>query len=273
MTDHVSHDTPADLASLRSALRTLPRGDLLIIAERAAELVPRARLGALLGDFMRIDALTRTHTPLLSDVQKFHAAARAGKYFEDFCVTSRNVTQRCAGTDAFIAEFNRLSAKCVRAADAAPSDTVRTAFELLFGLLRHIDEAPDDVVFFADEAGAWQLGVTGRAVFPAYFRCLARTLGADEFARCVDQAIADFADHGRPRYLALARKPCACERCLTATMEVFAMVNSGDGGYWTPDGRWIGQVAPRVDRSNAARRSRQDDDALKALLDRTPNAR
>ncbi|MGH8655239.1 MAG: hypothetical protein ACREYE_25085 [Gammaproteobacteria bacterium] len=40
-----------DLEKVRLALRGLSRGDLQIIAERAAELVPRAKLKALLGDY------------------------------------------------------------------------------------------------------------------------------------------------------------------------------------------------------------------------------
>ena len=35
---------PTDLEGVRRALRGLPRGDLLIIAERAAELVPKVKL-------------------------------------------------------------------------------------------------------------------------------------------------------------------------------------------------------------------------------------
>jgi len=200
---------PPDLERLRRALRALRRGDLLIIAERAAELVPQAQLGALLGDLVQIDAQRQANeaqAPLWKEVQKFHTAALAGKYYQDFSVNSRNFMERSAGTDAFIAEFGRLLGKCVRAADTGPPGAVREPFELLFGLLRHIDEAPDDVIFFADEAGSWQVGVDWRTVFPAYFRCLAGTATADEFARTVDRAIADFADHERPRHLAAARK-------------------------------------------------------------------
>lgn len=200
---------PPDLERLRRALRALRRGDLLIIAERAAELVPRARLGALLDGFVQIDAQTQAsgaQAPLWKEVQKFHMAALAGKYYQDFSVNSRNFMERSAGTDAFIAEFDRLLGKCVGVADAGPPGAVREAFELLFGLLRHIDEAPDDVIFFADEAGSWQVGVDWRTVFPAYFRCLAETATADEFATTVDRAIADFAEHERPRHLASARK-------------------------------------------------------------------
>ena len=200
---------PPDLERLRRALRALRRGDLLIIAERAAELVPRAKLGALLGDLVQIDALAQASgalAPLLKQVQKFHTAALAGKYYQDFSVNSRNFMERSAGTDAFIAEFDRLLGTCVRAADTGPPGAVRQPFELLFGLLRHIDEASDDVIFFADEAGSWQVGVNWRTVFPAYFGCLAGTATADEFATNVDRAIADFADHERPRHLAAARK-------------------------------------------------------------------
>jgi hypothetical protein len=63
------------------------------------------------------------------------------------------------------------------------------------------------------------------------------------------------------------------DRCPKGTVEVFAMINSGGGGHWTSDGRWIGQVAPRVDRSAPVKRSRQDDEALEALLHRTPRIR
>jgi len=199
----------SDLDKLRTKLRALRRGDLLIIAERAAELVPRAKLEALLGDLVQVDAFESTtpkQTPLLKEVQKFHAASLGGRYFESFCVDSRNFMERSVGTDAFIAEFDRLLGKCVRAADTAPRNVVREAFELLFGLLRHIDEAHDDVIFFADEAGSWQVGIDWRAVFPAYFRCLADTAVAEEFARTVDQAIRDFADYERPHHLKAARK-------------------------------------------------------------------
>src|SRR5512135_2978435 len=97
-------DAPPGLEQLRQALRALRRGDLLIIAERAAELVPRAKLGALLGDLVQIDALAQAsgaQAPLLEQVQKFHTAALAGKYYQDFSVNSRNFMERSAGTDAF----------------------------------------------------------------------------------------------------------------------------------------------------------------------------
>lgn len=198
---------PSDLAKIRLSLRHLSRGNLLIIAERAAELVPRAGLPALLGDFVQIevpvDATTEAPS-LLEEVREFHANGMSGAYYEGFAVSGQNCTQQSKGTDAFIAEFDRLVARCVREADTGPQPAVREAFELLFGLLRHIDEGHDDVIFFPDEGSARDVGAHWRAAFPAYFRCLAETATAEEFARTVDQAIMDFADHDRRHYLAEA---------------------------------------------------------------------
>ena len=93
-----------------------------------------------------------------------------------------------------------------------PACTRSRGVELLFALLRRIDEDPDSVVFFADEAGSWQVGVDWREVLPAYFECLADETPAEDFARQVDRAITDFADYGRPRHLASARRVANAEQ-------------------------------------------------------------
>ncbi len=68
---------PTDLEGVRLALRGLTRGDLLIIAERAAELVPKVKLKALLGGFVQIEAVAKARLgpqSVLDEVRKFHAA-------------------------------------------------------------------------------------------------------------------------------------------------------------------------------------------------------
>jgi hypothetical protein len=75
---------------------------------------------------------------------------------------------------------------------------------LLLALLGRLDRDPDNVVFFADEGGSWQVGVDWRPALAAYFRCLADGTPAEHFAREVDRAIADFADYDRPKHLATA---------------------------------------------------------------------
>jgi hypothetical protein len=44
-----------DLEKLRVVLHRMNRGNLLILAERAVELVPRAKLRALVGDLVRLE--------------------------------------------------------------------------------------------------------------------------------------------------------------------------------------------------------------------------
>jgi hypothetical protein len=198
-----------DLDKLRVALRRMSRGNLLMVAERAIEVVPKAKLTELVGDMVRLDEIPegrRGAASLLHEVRKFHDASLRGEYFESFGVNSKNFREKSEGTEAFIAEFDRLVAECIRVVEKGPRPPVREAFERLFSLLRRLDEDPDSVVFFADEAGSWQVGVDWRAVLPAYFRCLADSAASDDFAREVDRAISDFADYERPRHVAAARR-------------------------------------------------------------------
>jgi hypothetical protein len=199
--------TAIDLQRLRLALRQMSRGHLLKVAERAVELVSGSEMHALVGDFVRLDEIAATESgavPLLDEVRRFHATSLAGEYYEDFDVDSKNCMEMSKGTDAFIAEFDRLVRRCILATNEEPWAPVREAFELLFALLRRIDECRDDVIFFADEAGSWQVGVDWGSVLPGYFRCLADTASAEEFAREVDRTVSDFVKHDRPRHLAAA---------------------------------------------------------------------
>jgi len=216
-----------DLTKLRKELRGLRRCDLLIIAERAAELVSKANLKPLLRDFMHVDVLVAPGTmpvPLIEEIQKFYSESCDGRYFEQFEANAKNYKEHSRGTDAFVAELDRLLRKCVQAVGRQPGASVRKAFEVLFGLLRRIDEAPDDVVYFAEEPGSWQLGVNWRMVFPAYFRCLAEMAPPEEFARTIDQMIRAFAEHERPLHLRTAHKVAS------AAQQAALPALSGTGG-------------------------------------------
>jgi hypothetical protein len=193
----------------------MSRGNLLTVAERAIEIVPKGKLRALVGGMVRLDEVVegrRGAAPLLNEVRKFHEESLAGDFYDSFEVNSKNFMEKSEGTEAFIAEFDRLAGRCVRAATRPPLAPVRAAFDLLFALLRRLDEDPDSVVFFADEAGSWQVGVDWRTVLPAYFRCLAEGAPAEEYASEVDRAIEDFADYERPKLLAAARRVGTAEQ-------------------------------------------------------------
>jgi len=81
-----------------------------------------------------------------------------------------------------------------------------------FGLLQHIEEGHDDVIFFADEGGSWQVGAEWRTALPACFQCLAESATPEEFAREVDRAIKAFAEYDRRRHLTAARRVASVEQ-------------------------------------------------------------
>lgn len=204
-----------DLEKLGVAMRRMNRANLLTIAERAIELVPKAKLQALVGDMVRLDDLAegrRGSELLLDEVRKFHEASLRGEFYESFNVNSKNFMDKSEGTEAFIAEFDRLLGKCILRATKGSEGPVREAFERLFALLRQIDEDPDSVVFFADEAGSWQIGVDWDVALPAYFQCYAASSAGEEFAREVDRTIKDFADYERPKHLVAARRVANAEQ-------------------------------------------------------------
>jgi hypothetical protein len=208
---------PIDLDQLRGALGRMKRGQLLIIANRAVEIVPPSKLDALLGDLLSPSRFAQTAEgsparSLLNEVRDFHSASIAGKYYDSFDVDSKNFMQKSEGTEAFIADFDRLMGRCIRASAKGPRNATREAFALLIEILRRIDDSPDDVVFFADEAGSWQVPVDWRSAVPAYFRCLADDLPPEEFAREVDRTVTDFVDHERPHHLGAARRVANTEQ-------------------------------------------------------------
>lgn len=116
------------------------------------------------------------------------------------------------GTAAFIAECHRLLRLLCRAVDDRDYGAAREGFELIFELLREIDRFERDIVFFADEAGAWQIGVHWDEVLPAWIRCVADTEPPDAFASAVVGVIEEFADIDRKPLLRTAAELASAEQ-------------------------------------------------------------
>jgi hypothetical protein len=76
---------------------------------------------------------------ILDDVRQFHAEVMSGEYYEAFDVNSKNSTQLSRGTQAFVAEFDRLARRCVRTTKTVPRAAVRPAFELFFSSRTRVD--------------------------------------------------------------------------------------------------------------------------------------
>jgi hypothetical protein len=79
-------------------------------------------------------------------------------------------------------------------------------FEIVFGLLDHIDECEDDVVFFADDGVSSQMGFDWEKVLPAWFSALSATAEPAEYARRIDAILNRHYAHGRAEMLVVARK-------------------------------------------------------------------
>ena len=165
---------PIDISLLRESIRTqLEIEDLLNLLDRAIEVIPEERLPELIEGFFDPDLLSveeLSESPLLEDVLDFHSDSLAGLYYHDFEVNSKNFMERSRGTINWMAEHNRLMNRCIQESSKGDPDQIRQSFDLLFNLLDEVDECRDDIIFFADEAGAWQVGVEWDEVLPVISR-------------------------------------------------------------------------------------------------------
>lgn len=109
-------------------------------------------------------------------------------------------------TVAWIAECNRLLDLCVARAGAGDAGELRRCFDTLFALLDEIDTGGRDIIFFADEAGSWQVGVDWKKVLPSWFKVLSATSTPEECAARVVDLLDRHCSYKGPELRAVARK-------------------------------------------------------------------
>lgn len=198
-----------DLGKLRSAIRLLGDEYVYYMLDAAIELLSQSDLARVVRPYLDLEKLRPDREPepdLLGVVRTFDSASRGGEYWEDFNVNSKNYRETSMGTRMWIAECNRLLEHCVEQSETGEVVEVREAFERIFGLLHRIDECMEDIIFFADEGGSWQVGVEWKKVFPAWFKCLAVAAEPDEYAAAVVKHIEAFENWNREKHLATARE-------------------------------------------------------------------
>jgi hypothetical protein len=200
-----------DRDKLRAAIRKLGDEYVFYMLDDAIDLLPPAKLYKVAKKYidlkrLRPDAQTTTKPSLLTDVKLFEKASLAGEYYQSFDVNWRNSTEQSTGTSAWIAQFLRLIDRCVANASKGNPPEVREAMDILFGLLSYIDECRDDIIFFADEGGSWQVGVDWARVLPAWFKVLSATAGPEEFASQITTVLSRHYSYGRDKMLAIARR-------------------------------------------------------------------
>jgi len=196
-----------DLGKLRAAIRRLGDEYVYYMLDAAIELLPQSDLAKVVRPYLDLQKLRPDREPdpdLLGAVKRFDSASRAGEYWEDFDVNSKNYMNKSKGTRAWIAECNRLLEHCVEQARTGQAVETQEAFEFIFGLLHRIDDCMEDIIFFADEAGSWQVGVEWERVFPAWLKCLAVAAEPDEYAAAAIKHIDAFLSWNRKEFLATA---------------------------------------------------------------------
>lgn len=206
-----------DRDKLRAAVRKLGHEYVFYMLDDAIDLLPRTKLHQLARKYLDVDSLrpdskNGAKANLLAAVKTFDQASRAGEYYESFRVNSRNYMEKSTGTTAWIAEFRRLLDGCVAEHRKVPPAESRQAFDVLFGLLDYIDECHDDVLFFADEGGAWQVGVDWERVLPPWFWALSATAGPSEYAERITSLLRHHHAYGSDKMLAVARTIATAEQ-------------------------------------------------------------
>jgi len=204
-----------DRERLRARVRRQPPENLLMLLDRAIDLLPTSKLAEFTKGHFLPEEVVADGTPapgLLEAALAFDAVSRQGEYYEDFPVNSRNCTAMSPGTQRWMAECQRLLDRAVKQAAKQPDAEVQRTLELIFGLLDRVDECMDDIVFFADEGGSWQVGVDWIAVLPAYARCLAPAAAPEVFARSLVELAERHAAYQAKRILPAIRKVASKEQ-------------------------------------------------------------
>jgi hypothetical protein len=206
----INHD------KLRDRLRIIGDEYVFSILDDVIDAVPAPKLAKIVAQYIDLKQIApdveskRGKSTLAADVRAFNEKSRRGAYYEAFRVDSRNFMEKSPGTRAFIADCRRLLDRLVNASNRGDRHRdraeLRASFELMFELLRALNTGDDEMLFFADEGGAWQVGVPWDDLFPAWFTCLARTATPDEYARLVVDVVDEFKLYNRPQHLAVAKR-------------------------------------------------------------------
>ena len=201
-------DRPLDREKLRTAIRTMGGDYIFYMLDDAITLLPEAKLRNLIGSYLDATDLCSDGTKkqnLLADAKSFQKASLSGSYHNGSAGRGMNREEDPIETLSWIADCRRLLDRCTKQTARRNAAEVCQTFEIVFGLLDHIDECHDDVVSFADEGGSCQMGFDWENVLPAWFNALSATVEPAEYARRIDAVLNRHYALGHTRMLAVAR--------------------------------------------------------------------
>ncbi len=202
-------DWPIDREKLRATIRRMGGDYIFYMLDDAITLLPEAKLRNLIENYLDTAELCSVGTQkqnLLADAKAFQKASMSGSYCNGAAGHGKNREGNPIETLAWIADCRRLLDRCTKQASKRNATEVCQAFEIVFGLLDHVDECEDDIVFFADEGGSWQMGFDWEKVLPAWFSALSATVEPAEYARRVAAVLDRHYSHKRTEMLAVARR-------------------------------------------------------------------
>jgi hypothetical protein len=200
-----------DIKLLRKQIRThLETDELLSLLDRAIELIPQDCLTELFKGILNINSLISTEDPveqsLLDEVSSFYAESKAGVYYEDFRVNSRNFMDQSRGTMNWIAEFRRIMERCINeSATTEPAQLVES-FDLLIELLDELDSGSDKIVFFADEGGAGEAWSNWEKLMLCYCQAFSAFAEPEEYAQVTVGIIKRHANYNAKKLLPIVAK-------------------------------------------------------------------
>ena len=221
-----------DRDKLLAAVRKLGKEYVSFMLEDAIDLLPPSNLHKIASKYLdvkhlRPDREKETKSNMLAEVKAFEKASLAGEYYESFNVDSKNFMNKSNGTIAWIADCNRLLARCVGHAREGDAAEVCQAFDIIFGLLDRIGDGNEDIIFFADEGGAWQVGVDWDGVLPPWFKVLSAASTPEEYAERITALLERHYAYGRDTMLSVARKIATPEQ-----QKALAGVTARQRGQW-----------------------------------------
>lgn len=212
-----------DREKLKAACRGLDGWALMMILDRAIDHVPSERLGDLIKGCGRpIEGADLSRRPLLAEVHDFHAKSLKGHYYETFDVNWKNSSKKSKGTEEWLATCNGLFRRCAtEVSESEPDSQILEAFELLFDLLEKVDEG-EEIVFWADEGGSYEVAPGWQEVLPCYFACLSHNVEPTEYVARVLNALEYGYNFERDKYLQSAH-----DSATPAQREALARVQAG----------------------------------------------
>jgi hypothetical protein len=179
-----------DIKALRKQIRNrMDTEDLLTLLDRAIIIIPPDRLPELLEDYFDLDEIIladdAVKLSLLAEVSKFSQESLAKVYYDSFDVNSRNHMDKSRGTINWIDEFLTMMERCITESTTADPTEVIQSFDLLISLLQELDDDCDSIIFFADEAGSWQVWSNWEELIPPYCQALSTIAKPKEYAQTI----------------------------------------------------------------------------------------